>query len=364
MRRVKLAGYAGKNLLKWIEIDLRAIRSNLNRILAEADHTKIMAVLKADAYGHGLVSVAQEAENAGISYLGVLTLEEARNLRRAKISRPICLMAPILPRMAEEAVKFKISATVDHLDQIRALNAKASLSSPVSIHVDLDFGLGRWGISPGSLNSFLERLKRFKKIQLQGLSAHIDYIAGKNAVEAEEKLRDFNRIAQRLKKKYPGLISHAANSSVFLDFPHWRMDMARIGNLIYGINAAKSRNFPLENPWHFKARIIHIRSISAGESVGYASAYVSPRKMKAATLLVGYSDGVTMEPAERLIRFGSGFEYWGIMGKVKTPFIGGCGISHLLVDVSRVPRVKIGDAVTLPVRRTAAHSQIPRVYVS
>jgi alanine racemase len=85
--------------------------------------------------------------------------------------------------------------------------------------------------------------------------------------------------------------------------------------------------------------------------------------MKAATLLAGYSDGITMEPAQRLIRLGSGFEYWGMMGKIKTPFIGGCGISHLLVDVSRAPRAKIGDVITLPVRRTAAHCQIPRVYV-
>ncbi len=354
-----------KFFLKWIEIDLKAISSNLNRVLAASRRsTKVMAVLKADAYGHGLIPVAREAVKAGVSYIGVLNLEEARNLRRAKINRSLCLMAPILPEMAEEVVKLKTSATVDHLDQIRALNAKASLSSPVSIHVDLDFGLGRWGISPRHLDLFIHHLKRFKKIKLEGLSAHIDYIPGKNAVEAEEKLRDFSRIAERLKKTYPGLLCHAANSSVFLDFPHWRMDLARIGNLIYGINAAKSRSFPLKNPWHFKTRIIHIRSISAGESVGYASAYVSPRNMKVATLLVGYSDGITMEPAERLIRLGSGFEYWGMMGKVRTPFIGGCGISHLLVDVSQVPRVKVGDVITLPVRRTAAHPQIPRVYVS
>ena len=353
-----------KSFLKWIEIDLKAIRSNLDWVISKSGpQMKVMAVLKADAYGHGMIPVAKEAVKAGVPFIGVLSVEEARRLRSAGISHPLCLMAPILPPMAEEAVKLKTSVTVDNLDQLRALNSKASFSHPVSVHIDLDFGLGRWGISPRQIAWFVSNLKRFKKIHLQGLSAHIDYIPGKNAVEAEEKLRDFNQIAQRLKKTHPGLICHAANSSVFLDFPHWRMDMARIGNLIYGINTAKSKPLPLKNPWRFQARIIHIRAIASGESVGYASAYVSPRRMKVATLLAGYSDGITMEPAERLIRLGSGFEYWGMMGKRKAPFIGGCGISHLLVDVSEIPRAKVGDIITLPARRTAANGQIPRVYV-
>ncbi len=353
-----------KPFLKWIEIDLKAIRSNLDWIISESRPlTQVMAVLKADAYGHGMIPVAREAVKAGVPFIGVLSVDEARQLRSAGISHPLCLMAPILPSLAEEAVKLKTSVTVDNLEQLRALNAKASFSHPVSVHIDLDFGLGRWGISPRRIACFVLSLKRFKKIRFQGLSAHIDYIPGKNAVEAEEKLRDFNQIAQRLKKTHPGLICHAANSSVFLDFPHWRMDLARIGNLIYGINAAKSKPVPLKNPWRFQARIVHIRAIAAGESVGYASAYVSPREMKVATLLAGYSDGITMEPAERLIRLGSGFEYWGMMGKNKTPFIGGCGISHLLVDVSEIPRANVGDIITLPARRTAAHSRIPRVYI-
>lgn len=349
--------------IKWIEIDLSAIRSNLKWTLSRLKReTQLMAVVKADAYGHGAVLVSREAERAGASSLGVLNISEARLLRQAGVHLPIHVMAPVLPSSAEEVSKLKLSVAVDHLNQLRALNSAASASRGIAVHVDLDFGLGRWGISPRYLDSFLKEFVRFKKIRLEGLSAHIDYIPGKNAVEAEEKLRAFHGISVRLKRHYPALLCHAANSSVLMDFPNWQMDVARIGNLLYGINAAKSKSAPLKNPWNFKARILHIRSVSAGESIGYASEYIAPRKMRVATLLVGYADGLTMEPVERLIRFGSGLEYWGMLGKTRTPFIGQCGISHVLIDVTNLPKVKIGDPVSLPVRRTAASAQISRVY--
>ncbi len=350
--------------LKWIEIDLGAIRSNIRWTLSRLGRqTRLMAVLKADAYGYGMVPVAREVEKTGASSLGVLTIAEARILRRAGVRLPIHVLAPISPLDASETAKLNLSITVDGLDQLRALNAVASISRPIAVHVDLDFGLGRWGISPRQVDSFFQEISRFKKIRLEGLSAHIDYIPGKNAVEAEEKLRTFHEIAAHLKIRHPGLVCHAANSSVLMDFPHWRMDLARIGNLLYGINSPNSKSAPLKNPWSFKARIVNIRAVAAGESIGYASEYVAPRKMRVATLLAGYADGLTMEPAERLIRLGSGFEYWGMLGKIKTPFVGRCGISHVLVDVTAASRAKVGDAILLPIRRTAASAQIPRLYV-
>jgi alanine racemase len=186
-------------------------------------------------------------------------------------------------------------------------------------------------------------------------------VPGKNSVEAEDKLKAFWRLAQKLKREHPGLVCHAANSSVLMDFPHWRMDMARVGNLLYGINPS-SRPAPLLNPWRFCARIIALRRVVKGRCIGYASEYVAARTMRVATLPVGYADGLTMEPAERLISFGSGFQYWGMLGQAKAPFIGRCGIAHVLLDVTAAPRAAVGDVVALPVRRTAASPHLPRVY--
>jgi alanine racemase len=348
-------------MLKWVAIDLGAIAGNTRWVLSRLEpKTRLMAVVKADAYGHGAVPVARAALSAGAACLGVLTVDEARALRQGGVEAPIQLLSPILPEAAREVIRLKLTPTLDDLKQAAALGSAAG-SRGLAVHVDLDFGLGRWGILPKDLPDFLQGLRR-KGLRLVGVSTHIDYVPGKNAVEAEDKLRAFSRLAQRLKREHPGLVCHAANSSVLMDFPHWQLDMARVGNLIYGINPSAAKLAPLKNPWRFCARIIALRRVVKGRSIGYANEYVAARTMRVATLPVGYADGLTMEPAERLISFGSGFQYWGLIGKVKAPFIGRCGISHVLVDVTAAPLAAVGDVVALPVRRTAASPHLPRVY--
>jgi alanine racemase len=137
--------------------------------------------------------------------------------------------------------------------------------------------------------------------------------------------------------------------------------MACVGNLLYGINPS-GRAAPPKNAWRFCARIVSLREVRKGTSIGYASEYLAPRRMTVATLPVGYADGLTMEPAERLIGFGAGFAYWGMRQGVRLPFVGRCGISHVLVDATDAPDAKAGDVVTLPVRRTAAR-HLTRVYL-
>ncbi|MBI4376885.1 MAG: alanine racemase [Elusimicrobia bacterium] len=348
--------------LKWIEIDLSAIRSNLRWTLSSLRRgVRLVAVVKADAYGHGL-AVCRELAKAGAPSFGVLTVAEASSLRRAGMRVPIQLLAPLLPGNAGEAVSLSVTPTIDHIDQARALNASAPARG-VGVHLDIDFGLGRWGVSPKSVFDFARRLSRLKRLRLEGLSTHIDYVPGKNSVEAEEKLRSFHSIAQRLKQENPALVCHAANSSVLMDFPQWQMDQVRVGNLLYGINKASAKSASLRNPWRFLARIIAVQEFARGRSIGYASEYVAPRKMRVATVAVGYADGLTMEPAERLISFGRGFQYWGMIGDKKAPFIGGCGIAHILLDVTNVPQARAGTVVALPIRRTAASSHLPRLYV-
>jgi alanine racemase len=350
------------NELKWIEIDLSAIRHNVKWVRSRlSPGVKLMAVVKADAYGHGAPGVAREALKAGAHSLGVLTTAEAAALRASRIAAPIHVLSPVLPRLAIDAARLGVTATIDSLEQARALDAAAGRGR-FGVHIDLDFGLGRWGIAAKRLPDFLAALARFKRLRLEGLSTHVDYVPGKNTIEAEQKLRAFAKLGQALKAKFPSLVIHAANSSVLMDFPHWQLDQVRVGNLLYGINAAKSKEAPLERPFKLQARIIALHDVVRGQSIGYASEYIAARAMRLATLPVGYADGLTMEPAERLISL-AGFHYWGMLGGVKAPFIGRCGISHVLVDVTAARGAKIGDVVALPVRRTAASSHIPRRYV-
>jgi len=346
--------------LKWVEVDLSAIAQNLRHVKRRlARSTRLLGVVKADAYGHGAGPVAKRLEVEGIDMLGVLTVDEAVALRSEGIRTPILVMAPPIPQQAAAAVRARVEVTVDSTGLARALSRAAK--RPVRVHADIDFGLGRWGIAPKDLPAFWKTLTRLKKIVPTGLSAHLDYVPGRNAVEAEEKLARFEKIAAPFKTAAPGLVRHCANSSVLMDFPERTADMVRVGNLLYGIDRTGSKE-RLKDPWRFRARLSSLRTVPKGTPIGYASEYLAPRKMTVASVPVGYADGLTMEPAERFIGFGRGFQYWGILRGKKVPFVGRCGISHALLDVSALKRPRVGDIVDLPLRRTAASSRLPRIY--
>ncbi|MBI4386257.1 MAG: alanine racemase [Elusimicrobia bacterium] len=348
---------------KWIELRRPALRANLRWTRGRLKPgVRLMAVVKANAYGHGAAEVSQLAEKAGAACLGVLDIEEGVELRRSGIRSPILVLSPVLPGRARDAVRHGLETTADSMELLRALDRAAAPGRRQPVHVDVDSGLRRWGVAPAQAPRFLAALKRFPRLELRGLSTHIDYMPGKNAVEAELKLRQFQRLAAWTRARWPRVLCHAANSSILMDFPQWQLDMVRIGNLLYGINPTK-RPLPLRNPWRFYARIISLGEVGKGRPIGYASEFVAPRRMMVAALPVGYSDGLTLEPSERWIGLGAGTRYWGMLRGRPVPFIGRCAISHVLVDVSRVPRPRIGEAVLLPVRRTAASPRIPRVYV-
>ncbi len=349
--------------LKWVEVDLRAISANTRWVLSRLGGAdRLTAAVKADAYGHGAARTARAALAAGAHALGVRDLAEAAELRRAGLRAAIQLLMPILPAQAAEAVRLNAGATIDHAAQARALNA-AARGKTVEVWIEVDFGLGRWGAPPALASQLLAAVARLPRLRAAGISAHIGYVPGKNSVEAEEKLGALRRLSAPHKKKNPAFRVRAANSAVFMDFPHHRFDTVCVGNLLYGINPSPSRPAALKNAWRFHARVISLREVRKGASIGYASEYLAPRRMLVAALPVGYADGLTMEPAERLIGFGSGFSYWAVARGARLPFVGRCGISHVLVDATSAPFLRVGDAVALPVRRTAARL-VPRVYRS
>ena len=347
--------------LRWAEVDLSAVADNTRWVASGLEKgARLCAVVKANAYGHGAVEVSRVVLESGASSLGVRDIAEAQVLRAAGIKAPILLLAPILPEQAADAARLGVELTVDSLELGRAIS-RAAGGRTVSVHLDLDYGLGRWGAAPSQASALAAALAKLKGLKLAGVSTHIGYVPGKNSVEAEEKLGAFARLSAALKKKHRGLLAHAANSAVFADFPHRRFDLAVIGNMLYGINRSKTRPAPLKMPWRSFARVLALREVRKGASLGYASEYLAPRRLRVATLPIGYADGLSMEPAERLIGLGAGTKYWGMHKGVKLPFLGRVGITHVLVDATDAPDLKVGDAVALPGRRTAA-AGLPRVY--
>jgi len=359
-------------MLKWIEIDLKVIGANVRAIKKALDPgLTFMAVVKEDGYGHGALQIAGAALSNGADVLGTLTLEEAELLRKKGIKAPITALAPGPASSAAGFIRLGVTPTVDSLDFIKALDAAAPAGRTSYYHIDVDSGLKRWGVAPGKLPAFLKDTLKFKKAQPASLSTHIAYTPLKNMIEAEEKLASFKEAGDYAKRSYPGLKLHAANSAVLCDFPHWQLDMVRIGNLIYGLYPSgvylkKTKGPPvkgLERPWKFYARIISIKKVRKGESLGYASEYVACKPMTIATIPAGYADGLTLEPTEKLIKISAGQAYWGVLNGREAPFIGRSAIAHTLLDITGIPGVEIGTPALLPIRRTAASARIPRIYI-
>jgi alanine racemase len=355
---------------KWIEINTGQIKRNVKAIKKTLKkETKFMAVVKADAYGHGAVKVSKIALQNGADLIGTLTVDEAIILRKAGIKAAIVLLSPSLISDIDKIKYYRLIPTADSLEFLNALNKKSSAKKQ-PCYIDIDFGLKRWGINPNDFLIFFQRTLKLKNIKVLAISTHIDYVPPKNMTEAEEKLSQFKKLGETAISLAPGLMLHAANSSILCDFPHWQLDMVRIGNLIYGLYPSKiylekTKGAPIkgiERPWKFYSKIISIKTANKGESLGYSSEYVAVKKMKIATIATGYGDGLTMEPTDKSIKLSSGFSYWGIIGRHKAPFIGKSGICHTLLDISSIPNVKIGDKVLLPVRRTGASLRIPRIY--
>lgn len=356
-------------MLKWVEIDLKVLAGNARAVKrALRPGVKFMAVVKADGYGHGAAKVARAALASGADCVGVLTADEGAALRAALPRAEIHLLAPSLPEEARLIVKNDLTPTADSLPFIRALDRAAK--GPAPYHLDIDLGLGRWGVKPEEAEAFISRALEFKKARPGWLSAHLAYRPAQNMTEAEEKLQSFSALVQSLRRLAPGLKAHAANSAILSDFPHWQLDLVRVGNLLYGIYPTdiyrKKRQGPplpgLVRPWQFYARIISVREVKKGESLGYASEFTAPHDMRLATIPAGYSDGLTMEPTENKIKITAGFRYWGVIGGKKAHFAGRTGIVHTLLDVTHIPEARPGAQVALHVRRTAANARLPRVY--
>ena len=369
-----------RTMLKWIEIDKKVITENVRIIKAALKKgVKFTAVVKANGYGHGACETAEAAIIGGADSLAVLTAEEGLKLRKAFPDAKIKLLAPSLPEEAEAIAAGKLEPCPDSIDFLLAFEKAAKKhkgkSGFLPWTLPADTGMGRWGIAPEAFASFLKEATdtdKFQHIRLAGISTHLGYKPPQNMTDAEEKLKLFAKLAEQASSAAGRHIEAcAANSSVFCDFPDSQHDEVRIGNLMYGIYPTdiyrKRRQGPplpgLLRPWKFFAKIISVKQIRKGQKLGYNAEFTAPKDMRIAAIPAGYSDGLTMEPAEYQIRISSGFRYWGVINNKKAFFISKPGISHTLLDVSEIPEAIPGTAVSLHVRRTAANTLIPKIYV-
>jgi len=327
----------------WVEIDLDAIAENtrqLKQIIGP--DVALMAVLKADAYGHGAIKVGRTVLNNGATMLGVASLNEAARLRDAGITAPILILGYTPAWQAREAILRDVRVTLYDIGIAQAFNrAAADLNTRVRVHVKVDTGMGRLGLLPHEALPFIMDLLALPNIELEGLFTHFAVADSADKSYTLEQLARFQRLlddlaAQGVRPRY----IHAANSAATLSLPQTRFNMVRTGIALYGL--APSAEAPLPEGFRpalaWKSTVAQVKTMPPGSSIGYGRTYITQGEQRIAVIPVGYADGFRRAP-----------QHWGevlIKGQ-RAPIVGRVSMDQTTVDVTHIPDVRIGDEVVL-----------------
>ncbi len=327
------------------EVDLAAIAHNVRefRRIIPAE-TRIMAVVKADGYGHGAVEVARQAVAAGSSFLGVALVEEGIILRQNGISTPILVFGFTPREYGPLLCEHKLVPTVFTIPEAEAFSASAErCGQKLPVHVKVDTGMSRAGYFPseGAVD-FIAHISACPGLELSGLYTHFAAADSGDLSHAQWQLERFLQLAGRLERR--GLhipIKHAANSAAAMFLPEAHLDMVRIGISLYGLSPSAERRgtVDLRAAMAFKTRIAYMKKVPAGTSVSYGCTYTTARDSLLATLPVGYADGYS----RRLSNGGGRVLVRGHLA----PVVGRVCMDQIIVDVSEVPAVCQGDEVVL-----------------
>lgn len=330
----------------WMEIDLGAVGENLRllRGLLQSG-ARLMAVLKADAYGHGAVKVARTAVTHGADWLGVAALREAVDLRAALVGLPVLVLGYTPPWQAREAVVHEVSVAVFSLEVARAFSEAArAVGKPARVQVKVDTGMGRLGLFPAEVPAFLAELARLPGLTVEGIFTHLS-VADEAAPESVEhtrgQIRAFASLLDELAQAdlRPPL-AHAANTAALIRYPEGHFDMVRAGLGLYGLQPSPDVPLPggARPALALKTQVAQVKTFPPGAPVGYGRAFVTERETILAVLPIGYADGFRRAPRT--------WPYVLIRGR-RAPVVGQVSMDQATVDVTGIPGVRPGDEVVL-----------------
>ncbi|MFA5117539.1 MAG: alanine racemase [Candidatus Omnitrophota bacterium] len=277
----------------WAEIDLGHLAYNYRQVkkLVGSD-VKIMACVKADAYGHGIIPVASKLVASGVNYLSVASIDEAITLRQAKIFAPILVLGMVLKKDIEPLFRYNISQTVCSEELAVALNAMAKRKGKLlNIHVKVDTGMGRIGVLHHEAFHFIKRLEKLKNINIEGVATHLS-CADVNRNFTIYQLDIFERLVDDLCKSGTRIpLFHAANSVGVALYENSHFNMVRPGLMLYGLYPRDNIRIPLKPVMSLKTRVVYVKRVPKGWGISYGHAYVTEKETYIATLPIGYGDG-------------------------------------------------------------------------
>ncbi|WYP28488.1 alanine racemase [Alkalihalobacillus sp. FSL W8-0930] len=283
----------------WVEVNLSAIEQNVRSLahVYQNQQTTIMAVVKADGYGHGAVPVAKAAIASGATYLGVAILDEALELREAGITEPILVLGRVRPTDAAVAAKHHIAVTVFAKEWLVSAKDLLDPSNPLTIHVKCDTGMGRLGITDSlEVKEMALIIRESNTFHLEGMFTHFATADELDTTYYQEQFQQFQQYIQQVEEENLSIpLIHCANSAAALRFPGRAFNMVRFGISMYGLSPSPEIQdqlpFPLEPAFELKTRLAQVKKLVGGKAISYGATYVTETDEWIGTLPIGYADG-------------------------------------------------------------------------
>ena len=329
----------------WAEISLSAIGHNIEEVRKRlAPGVRLLAVIKADAYGHGAVRVGKYLEDR-VNYFAVATLEEAVELRENGIRLPILILGYTSPSQYEDLVAFDITQTIYSRETAELLDREAANQGKrAGIHIALDTGMTRIGFQVTEEDAdVIAAIGRLPHLKMEGLFTHFACADQKDKTYCSGQLEKFNRMVRMLEERKVEIpLKHVCNSAGIMEFDDFRYDMVRSGIVTYGLypsEEVRKERLDLIPALEWKSRVIHVKEVGNGLGVSYGATYVTHEgRTRIATVSAGYADGYprALSSKGRVLIHG---QYAPILGRI-------C-MDQFMVDVSRIPDVRVEDVVTL-----------------
>ena len=341
----------------WVEIDLAALRHNVQQLRGVLHaSTQLMAVVKADAYGHGAVTVAQTVLQAGAAWLGVATVPEGIELRAAGIQAPILVMGAVNSTEEMQAIAhWRLQPTLVNPKQALVFSetlAKLSAARPLGVHLKIDTGMTRLGFPWAEAVDFVRFVHQLPHLKIDSLYSHLATADDPNPATMQLQQQRFTAAVESLQRQHllpPRL--HLANTAATLADPTLHYDLVRVGLGLYGVYPAPhlQTQVDLQPVIQIKARITHLKAVPAGTGISYGHQYVCDRPIRLAVVGIGYADGVPRILSNRLQVI--------VKGHLAQQ-IGAITMDQLMLDVTGIPNLHEGDVVTL-LGRDGSHTLSP-----
>jgi len=327
----------------WTEIDLSAIAHNIRKIRSLLSiNTRLCAVVKADAYGHGAVPVGQTVLEAGADQLAVAILSEGLELRRAGITAPILVLGYTPPVQASIVVKNELSQTVFSWQMAKALSDAAIFSDKkVKVHLKIDTGMSRIGILPKDAADFAASVASLPNVEIEGVYTHFATADSSNKDFCRKQFACFQEVLAAIAGRGIHVsIRHCANSAATIDIPETHLDMVRTGIIIYGLlpSTEVEKKIELLPAMKFKAQVAYMKELSSGTPISYGCTYITDSPRRIVTLPLGYADGWSRMLSNKGMVL--------IQGQ-RAPLVGRICMDQCMADVTDIPNVSLDDEVLL-----------------